>query len=73
MDWLADIEDDLRTGAFPEIEGLRSTRLSEQTYVQFDEQTGTLLIAGRDRQQLLERDEVETLVQFLQSVSRSAA
>lgn len=59
------IEDDLRTDAYPEIEGLRSARLSEQTYAQFDSQTGTLLIAGLDKQQLLESDEVARLVEFL--------
>lgn len=66
------IEDDLRTDAYPEIEGLRSARLSSETYAQFDSQTGTLLIAGLDRQQLLERDEVAQLVVFLQSVLRAA-
>lgn len=67
-DWLADVEDDLRAGAFPEIEGLRSARLSKQTYAQYDEQTGTLLIAGLDWQKLLERDEVGNLATFLLSL-----
>lgn len=62
------IEDDVRSGAFPEFEGLRSVRLSEQVYAQYDEHTGTLLVAGLDWQKLLERDEVEQLAKFLLSL-----
>lgn len=68
MDWLADVEDDLRTDAYPEVEGLRSARLSSETYVQYDSQTGSLLIAGLDKQQLLESSEVARLIEFLKSV-----
>ena len=64
-DWRAHVVDDLRMDAFPEIEGLRSARLSEKLSAQYDEQEGTLLIASNDQQQLLTSDEVAALVVFL--------
>lgn len=65
---LPHVEDDLRMNAFPEIEGLISSQLSDEKAVQFDAQEGTLLIAG-SVQQLLSRDEVSNLIAFLIEVS----
>lgn len=64
-DLLAHLEDDLRTGAFPVIEGLVSTRLSVEVAAQFDIESGELLLAGREEQFLLSQGEVQALLDFL--------
>lgn len=68
-DILPHIEDDLASGAFPDMgEGLHSTDLGNGIYAQYDEQDGSLLIAGVDRQMLLKRDAVDALIAFLSTI-----
>jgi hypothetical protein len=59
------IEDDMRVGAFPVIEGLVSERLSEQVSAQLDTESGELLLAGMEEQFLLSHTEVQALLNFL--------
>lgn len=61
----AHVEDDIRSGGFPEIEGLVSKRLDKECSVQFDREQGTLLIATNDTQILLDVKATSALANFL--------
>lgn len=64
---LLHIEDDMRAGNFPVIGDLKSQRLGTSVSAQFDEQSGTLLIATDEAQVLLSALEAQALMCFLHS------
>jgi hypothetical protein len=66
-DVMAHIEDSLASGDFPVIDGLTSQRLGATVSAQFDEQTGTLLIATNETQVLLSPLEAQALFCLLHS------